>query len=228
MSTDRCVPCPANSYREGTGATNIANCVSCQPKSSTKTLTGQSTRRACACDVEFYLIITNKGAAGESLSCQACPKGAQCANGECALRNTNLTCSDGKSKVIGEWVIDSATGQYMLTSCPAGYELRTADEQGSADLQQCFKCPSPSTYILRPVLDTCQVCPPGLSCQGDATLTPVVEGSMWERDNDIFRLKTCPSGYYVFPKFSDAFVMANQKCLPCEKGEECTNTSCVT
>ena len=109
--------------------------------------------------------------------------------------------------------------------------MKTATEQGSADLQQCFKCPSPSTYILRPVLDTCQVCPPGLACQGDATLTPVVAGSMWARDNDMFRLKSCPFGYYVFPMgivILDTVTASQQKCMPCDKGYECTNTSCVT
>ena len=47
--------------------------------------------------------------------------------------------------------------------------------------------------------------------------------------NAIIRLESCPSGYYVYPngpvKDSNA---ALQKCAPCGKGEECTNSTCVT
>ena len=108
------------------------------------------------------MITTDEGTAEEALTCQTCPKGAECGDGECSLRNEgSFNCTDGSS-IIGTWVMSNATGQYELTSCPSGYELRTTEEQGSEDLQQCFKCQSPSSYILRPDVDLCQACPPGL------------------------------------------------------------------
>ena len=156
VSTDECVPCPANTYVETEGSTALSLCQSCQAKSSTLDETGQSSRRACACDKEYYLIISQEGTDDEALSCQVCPKGAVCGgDGECALRNADadFSCTDGTSSIVGAWVLDSSSGQYELTSCPAGYEMKTQEEQGSVDLQECFKCPSPSTYILNPDVD---------------------------------------------------------------------------
>ena len=78
-------------------------------------------------------------------------------------------------------------------------------------------------------MDLCQACPPGLVCHGDATLDPVVEGSTWVQDGAIFRLEACPTGYFVSPKSTEPFDAAQQRCLPCGKGEECTeSSSCVT
>ena len=88
----------------------------------------------------------------------------------------------------------SSTGAYELTSCPAGYEMRTTEEQGSADLQQCHKC-LPSEYIIDPDLYACRKCPPGLTCKGDSQVVPVVKNSNWTADNGVYKLITCPTGY---------------------------------
>jgi hypothetical protein len=226
VSTDPCVACPANTYRETTGSSDLGDCEGCQVKSSTLGLTGRRSRRACACDIEYYLIMSDEGTAEEALSCQACPKGAKCGDGECALRNQNFNCTDGSS-IVGQWLINSETGQYELASCPAGYELQTTQETGSPDLQQCLKCQPPSQYIVQPDLDSCQACPPGLTCHGDATLDPVVLGSKWAIFGAIFRLQSCPSGYYVSPRASEALNAAQQRCLPCGKGSECIAPSCT-
>ena len=106
--------------------------------------------------------------------------------------------------------------------------MKTQEEQGSADLQECFKCPSPSTYILNPDLDECQPCPPGLTCSGDATLAPKIEGSEWVVQGSFFKLESCPSGYYVFPASVDTANAGQQECLPCIKGEECVAAPCVS
>ena len=228
--TDSCIACPANTYVETEGSQALSLCTACQAKSSTLLETGQSSRRACACDKEYYLIISNANAADEALLCQTCPKGAVCESGECALRNPGFNCSDGTSSIVGDWILDSSTGQYELTSCPAGFEMKTTDE-GSIDLQECFKCPSPSTYILQPDVDTCQPCPPGLVCAGDATFTAVIAGSDWVEQGSFFKLESCPAGYYVSPAGVEALSAATaqqQLCLPCEKGFDCVNTSCVT
>jgi len=58
VSTDSCVECPANTFREDVGATEFGMCLGCQLKSSTSSASGQSSRHACACDAEYYLITT--------------------------------------------------------------------------------------------------------------------------------------------------------------------------
>jgi hypothetical protein len=149
-----------------------------------------------------------------------------CEDGECALRNAgaHLACTDGKSSIVGTWILDSSTGQYKLTSCPAGYEMSTTEEQGSVDLQQCFKCLSPSSYILQPDIDVCQPCPPGLTCAGDVTFTPVIAGSVWVTNGSFVKLQSCPSGYEVSPAGLHTLTAATvqqQQCRPCEKGCDC-------
>jgi hypothetical protein len=45
--------------------------------------------------------------------------------------------------------------------------------------------------------DACMACPPGLTCDGTSTVQPVVGGSVWEQDGSIYKLKSCPAGYYI-------------------------------
>ncbi|MFZ8927309.1 MAG: hypothetical protein ACO3CU_11185, partial [Candidatus Nanopelagicales bacterium] len=137
VSTEPCVSCPANTYREGAGATDLGMCLSCLARSSTQGAVGQSSWRACVCDSDYYRIVAN-----------------------------------------------------------------------SAD-------------------DACLECPAGLTCQADMTYEPVVPGSNWTMDGAIFRLQSCPSGYYVSPRASETFNAALQQCLPCGKGEECTGSACI-
>jgi hypothetical protein len=87
VATDPCAPCPANTYVEvSSGSSALSSCLSCQARSSTSA-GGQSSRRACACEKEYYLITSNPGTPGETFSC---PKGAVCGeDGECALRNSD-------------------------------------------------------------------------------------------------------------------------------------------
>ena len=110
-----------------------------------------------------------------------------------------------------------SSGQYVLTSCPTGYEMRTTAERGSPDLQECFKCPSPSTYILRPDQDECQTCPPGLRCSGDDTLEPVTTNSTWEKNGSVFKLEACPSGYSAVSINTEGVDAADQECEQCGK-----------
>ena len=131
--------CPTDTYAEDTGATALILCQKCQDKSSTQGLTGQNSSRACACDKEYYLVTSLAGTADETLSCQKCPKGAECGDSECALRNPNVSCSDG-TRIAGVWEMNNGTGKYKLRSCPTGFEMRTSEEQQSEDLQQCLAC----------------------------------------------------------------------------------------
>jgi hypothetical protein len=67
--------------------------------------------------------------------CQQCPIGATC-NG--------VTLSGRVSGSV--WVPDLTLGQYMLTSCPPGYQIDLAGKANLA-LQQCLKCPAGSYCI---------------------------------------------------------------------------------
>ena len=191
VGTDSCVACPADTFLEKAGATDLNLCLACQLKSSTAGARGQITRHACVCDMEYYLRASGD-VGDETLLCQTCPKGAQCENRECGLRNANFSC--GKSSIVGTWILDSSTGHYKLTSCPAGYEMRTTEEQGSVDLQQCHKCLD-NQYIIDPKNDFCTKCPLGLTCKGDADITPVTQNSTWMPEGGVYRLKACPTGY---------------------------------
>ena len=225
VSTEPCVPCPANSYVGAEGSTSLNLCQVCPAKSSTKGLTGRVTLHDCSCDEEYYLVSING-----AVTCSTCPKGAICRNNECALRNAGLTCVDS-TKIVGTWVQNNVSFEFDLTSCPEGYELKSTSEQGSRDLQQCFKCLSPSSYILQPDLDVCQPCPPGLTCAGDATFSPVIAGSVWVKNGSFVKLQSCPSGYEVSPAGLHTLTAATaqqQQCRPCEKGYECVTASCVT
>ena len=61
-----------------------------------------------------------------------------------------------------------------------------------------------------------------LTCSGDATLAPKIDGSVWVEQGSFFKLESCPAGYYVFPASVDAANAGQQECLPCIKGEERT------
>lgn len=175
------------------------------------------------CDADYYAEV---GVAVPE--CVKCPRAALCGGG-CMFRGmpeAHYSCSEGPG-LVGEWVLNSASGRFELVSCPSGYELRTKSEQ-SEELQECHKCLQ-SEYILDPSSDACQPCPPGLRCNGNAEVEPVVLNSTWVRDGSFWRLQDCPAGYRVWPSLSAVqnFDAALQKCDPCQKGEECTTPPCT-
>ena len=80
------------------------------------------------CGKDQYIIDSNNSA----FSCQTCPAGATC-------DGSNLY-----GLVVGSvWVANLVSGQYVLSSCPSGYQLQSATQE-------------------------CQLCPPGYFCQGGA------------------------------------------------------------
>lgn len=136
-STEACEECPANTYRQEIGATELGNCIDCLGRSGTSQKKGQSSWKSCICDSIYYRIR--------------------------------------------------------------------------------FEGPN----------DQCQVCPPGLHCNGSAGVAVVTPGSIWSADDFIFRLESCPTGYSVYYG-SDIFNAELQKCEPCGKGKECTLDICTT
>ena len=105
-------------------AGGIYKLISCPPGFQLINLIGgrfsHDIQQCLACGKNQYILNSNKSA----YSCQDCPSGARC---------------DG-SRLYGlvqgsTWLADTAKGQYMLTSCPPGYELLAA-------AQVCSLCPA--------------------------------------------------------------------------------------
>lgn len=211
VGTELCEPCPANSFLETSGAIKLSMCARCQSDSSTFGREAQNHRRSCECDGSFYRVASMQGTVNETLTCQGCPKGALCSNNECALRHQDLKCSDG-TKIIGEWQMSNAgNDQFVLTSCPAGFEKRSSQgsQAESPDLQECFPCPA-STYILQPQ-STCQKCPAGLVCHGQLNVENRVRNSTWVVESGMYRLRKCPRGTLL-----ENSTLECQRCVPCE------------
>jgi hypothetical protein len=88
----------------------------------------QEAQHCSACGSNQYIVNTNSSL----ISCLPCPAGAECDG------------SDLKAKVQGSvWTVSNLTGQYVLTSCPPGYELlNTVGSIFSYAAQQCNICPT--------------------------------------------------------------------------------------
>jgi hypothetical protein len=76
---------------------------------------------------------------------------------------------------------------------------------------------------LRPDEDKCQPCPRGLKCHEDATTEPLVEGSSWVAGKGVYKLTSCPKGYF---RISGHAEWEQQRCEPCEEGAECVSDEC--
>ena len=91
----------------------------------------QEAQRCVQCATDQYILDPNSSL----VSCQPCPIGATC---------DGITLH---AKVQGSvWMAMNTTGQYVLASCPPGYELlNSVGGIFSYTVQQCSLCP-PSFY----------------------------------------------------------------------------------
>ena len=223
LSTSACSACDVNTYNPDNASISRASCLTCPCLSTTLGETGMPGEDNCICNIQYYKVTFN----GIS-NCQTCPKGAVCtANASCALaRPPAFLCpsvSGGDAMpIVGTWKLDSSSGKYVVVDCPSGYTLMTTLIAGSEDLQECKACNNPSQYILHPK-ESCQSCPPGLLCSGNAYVEPVVGNSTWIRNGSIYLLINCPAGFQVYS--SDP---TTQQCISCSAGEECPVAPCVT
>ena len=223
-TADPCTPCPADSYNPVHGGQELAACVPCRTKATTRGAMAQSTPSSCICDAEYY------PAATAASTCTTCPRGATCADRSCTLWHSPplVNCTDGQ-RIVGTWALQNTTGKYALTSCPAGYSTRTAAKTLSEDLEECQAC-GVGQYILRQDTDDCQTCPPGLVCRGSDVVQARVPNSTWVKNGSSYLLTSCPAGYSVLVLSLGAqglFDASVQQCSPCPKGEECVSLPCV-
>jgi hypothetical protein len=170
---------------------------------------------ACQCKGRKYLA----SGSGTTLACADCPSGAECEDRTCAFGLGNRSCA------LGTWQRDEVSGEYWLKSCPAGHETQNT----SYDVQQCFKCDPDTRYIVSPDTDSCQKCPPGLLCFGNARYTPKLQNSTWSEyqvpgGSKVFKLENCPRGHM---KVSDGVNWDQQQCVPCPAGEEFVEEICT-
>ena len=156
-------------------------------------------------------------------SCLNCPAGGNCINGGNQVQFQ-----------VGTWII-SNEGIYALSSCPAGYQLVNysnlaagVTRKFSHDVQECLACIPGLQYILNPDTDTCQICPPGLTCFGTDLIHDNIPNSKWIRNGSVYILTTCPTGYQIFNLGSKGtFDATVQQCIPCDAGKECLLSACV-
>jgi hypothetical protein len=89
----------------------------------------QESQNCVPCKVNQYILRTDD----PKFECQPCPLGAVC-NGS-SLNGTVKGAT---------WSQNMESGQYILTSCPPGYEILNTDKRGSfsAENQECHLCPA--------------------------------------------------------------------------------------
>jgi len=221
ISTEACSACPANTYRETSGATELGNCAACPSGAVTGGRKGQNSSSACQCEERFYNV--ESGVEIVVLSCARCPSGAMCSSGSCALRSQGRRCPGSSDPIIGTWSRSTSgenAGKFQLDSCPAGYQTQNTLH----DTQKCHKCLE-TQYIINPDQNECMKCPPGLTCRGDDVVVPVVKNSTWAAEEGLYKLQTCPTGY---SKISVANEWEQQECRPCTEGTECLLEVCDT
>ena len=166
--------------------------------------------------------------------CEMCDKGEECNLDSCEVCTL---CEPGKFK--------SARSTEPCQECPANtYRMMP----GARELANCLDClPKSGTkgkkgqthwrnclcedayyrLVYDQITDECQVCPPGLICYGDDTMTKVVPESVWSTQDQIFRLDSCPYGYAVYNGNDGVFNAELQKCEMCDKGEDCIHPPCT-
>lgn len=205
----RCRACPVGTFNPSMGGQSLSDCLPCPPGAVTETTGSINGTAACFCSPLEYK-------SDRELHCFQCPVGAVCGSDSnvCAFNVDPPACSN--QSIVGEWKRGS-TGEFVLISCPDGYQRINS----SARAQQCRPC-SEFDYIIDPNRFECQRCPPGLECNGTATVRNKLRGSEWVTDGPVFRLQSCPRGYFVSNE-----TLGTQECRYCGLGEDCEEDECT-
>ena len=157
MSTDACLSCPPDTFRDGWGATAFSDCSECPEGASTERLSGRTKLDTCKCNERLY-----STSSGSGWACELCPTGGICLEtGSCAF---NLVNRGKRCTVVGEWqrsTREETLGKIQLLGCPVGHVLVNE----SHDVQRCEKCQQDE--FVSDSWDpeaTCQKCPASAIC----------------------------------------------------------------
>ena len=227
VSATACSPCPVNTFSSEAGLNG--SCTECRGMSSTEGLVGQSSEAACTCDEQFLSSVMGDGTS----ICKQCPWRATCPDGSCGLPSGN--CPEG-SEIAGTWEGPDESGDYYLTSCPAGFKFVSADgnmasratRDRNAYCEECTRCPGSSEYchqadyIVDQYKYSCEACPIGAMCNGAAYKPPpqqefLTPATVWEVNSDTGRilLKSCPDGHQLVNNTG----YFKQECRACPAGQ---------
>jgi hypothetical protein len=162
---------------------------------------GERSGQCIFCNAGTYSV--DSLASGSSNSsdpaCVPCPLQAL-QNGDCSYGGADVRFS------LGSWNI--VNGIYILTGCPAGYQLvNSVDGTFTNQIQRCQACDK-DQYLIdsNNPLFTCQPCQPLAECNGSA-FSSRLPGAAWEVSTGRYVLSKCPVGYEL--------VVAEQTCTLC-------------
>ena len=79
----------------------------------------------------------------------------------CGLRTTPRVCP-----IVGDWLRDVSSNEYMLVGCPVGYKLENASGHDNQECQKCLE----GFYVQDPrnPSDICRRCPSSATCVNGA------------------------------------------------------------
>ena len=178
------------------------------------------------CAAGKYVLKLNGITVDDIDSCQTCPDGADCLQGNLTwlvegvqydvriIPIQDMHPSLANRPELNVW-------QYQILSCPAGHSLINSTDGTSYgtfshDKQSCDPCQR-SEYIVSQ-REKCQTCPSGATCNGSSGELTGNEGSIWRREGDRMRVYMCLPGYVLVRDDSDDLARALfdscQQCLP--------------
>jgi len=164
-----------------------------------------------------------------------CDKGEECNFAECEVCTL---CAPGTFKSARSTEPCQACPPNTYRMLPGARELvncqdclpksGTKGQKGQTHWKSCLCDDIFYRLVYDIITDECQVCPPGLTCYGDESMTKVVNESVWQIQGPIFKLDTCPYGMAVYNGNDGVFNEELQQCDMCDKGAECTTPPCTT
>jgi hypothetical protein len=260
----KCTNGPVHSFYTLSGSIGLNNCTWDCNAGFEKSLDVGSNAQFCSiCPAGSY------SSQGDS-HCTLCTPGTYSGRTGATRPDTCLKCPQGTYSTAlqatsSHICTQCDVGTYQENPGSTACEPCPVDTYGTisaaTDLSQCLACRSMDTstrhrtgqkfktacickeryYRIDNETDQCQICPPGLECNGFADVLPVVNGSIWNiihvQDKDYYRLEYCPQGYYYRDLDLTGFsaqnpetitVLSTQRCTVCDAGVDCAKPPCTS
>ena len=125
------------------------------------------------------------------------------------------------------WEYSHLLNTFVLTTCPAGFQLvNSSNGVFNPTLQRCNPC-GPTFYIIDRA-SSCQKCPKGATCPDGAQFIPndwsevgKENGSKWEIEQNaggdlVYRVVECPAGYHTS---YNSEIPGDDACIRCIEGK---------